>query len=322
MKIVITDIDTVTGGDLSLKSLEELGEVTCYGMTSEDEVGERIKDAEIVLCNKTPLNRHNLHRASRLKYIGLFATGYNNIDLEYCREHGIAVCNAPAYSTDSVAQLTFAFILELTNRVYDYRSLVDKGDWIKSRTFSMFPIPLMELRGKTLGIIGFGSIGSRVAQIALAFGMRVVAYNRSVRTAEGVEFTDLQSLLRQSDIVTLHCPLNEDSRDLINEKTLSEMKRGAILINTSRGGAVDENALASALKAGRLLGAAVDVLRNEPMDKDCPLYGIPNCIITPHIAWAGLETRERLLQIVTDNILSFMRGEVRNEVAGSTGKAV
>lgn len=315
MKIVITDIDTVTGGDLSLKSIEQLGDVTRYGLTSEEEVAQRVCDAEIILCNKTPLNRKNLCGASRLKYIGLFATGYNNIDLEYCRSRGIAVCNAPAYSTDSVAQLTFAFILELVNRVCDYRSLVDKGDWIKSRTFSMFPIPLMELKGKTLGIIGYGSIGSKVGEIACAFGMRVLACNRSPKTAQGVEFTELSVLLEQSDIVTLHCPLNEDSQNLINEEALSRMKRGAILINTSRGGVVDENALAKALRTGKLMGAAVDVLRKEPMDKDCPLYGIPNCIITPHIAWAGLETRERLLKIVTDNISAFMRGETVNNVA-------
>lgn len=315
MKIVITDIDTVTGGDLSLKSIEQLGDVTRYGLTSEEEVAQRVCDAEIILCNKTPLNRKNLCGASRLKYIGLFATGYNNIDLEYCRSRGIAVCNAPAYSTDSVAQLTFAFILELVNRVCDYRSLVDKGDWIKSRTFSMFPIPLMELKGKTLGIIGYGSIGSKVGEIACAFGMRVLACNRSPKTAQGVEFTELSVLLEQSDIVTLHCPLNEDSQNLINEEALSRMKHGAILINTSRGGVVDENALAKALRTGKLMGAAVDVLRKEPMDKDCPLYGIPNCIITPHIAWAGLETRERLLKIVTDNISAFMRGETVNNVA-------
>lgn len=315
MKIIITDIDTVTGGDLSLKAIEQLGEVTCYGLTAEEEVAQRVSDAEIILCNKTALNRKNLCGASKLKYIGLFATGYNNIDLEYCKSKGIAVCNAPAYSSDSVAQLTFAFILEFVNRVYDYKSLVDKGDWIKSRTFSMFPIPLMELKGKTIGIIGYGSIGSKVAEIALAFGMRVLANSRSPKTAQGVEFTELSELLRQSDIVTLHCPLNEASQNLINEKTLSQMKHGAMLINTSRGGVVDENALAKALRTGQLMGAAVDVLRKEPMDKNCPLYGIPNCIITPHIAWAGLETRERLLKIVADNISAFMRGETVNNVA-------
>ncbi len=268
-----------------------------------------------MLCNKTILNRNNLKNAKNLKYIGLFATGYNNIDIDYCCERGIAVCNAPCYSTDSVAQLTFALILELTNRVCDYRSLVDKGDWKKSRTFSMFPIPLMELKGKTIGIIGFGSIGAKTAEIALAFGMRVLAFNRSPKAARGVEFVTQETLLSQSDIVTLHCPLNEQSRNLINKDTISKMKKGAYLINTARGPVVDEDALAAALKSGKLAGAGVDVLCTEPMSEDCPLYNIPNCIITPHIAWAGLETRERLLGIVFDNIRGFLGGNVVNNVA-------
>ena len=301
MKIVLTDADTVTKGDLSFDFLEKLGEVTYYGLTSENEVKERVKDADIVICNKTPMNRSNLEGAKNLKYIGLFATGYNNIDIEYCRERGIAVCNAPAYSTDSVAQLAFALILEIVNRVRDYRDLVDKGDWIKSRSFSMFPIALMELKGKTLGIIGYGSIGEKTAEIAHAFGMRVIAYNRSPKTAPNVTFTDLDTLFRESDIVSLHCPLNEQSRNLIN---------------TARGPIVDEQALAEALKSGKLLAAGVDVLQTEPMTPDCPLYGIENCIITPHIAWAALETRERLLKIVGDNLEGFLRGEIRNNVAG------
>ena len=315
MRITVTDIDTVTRGDLSFDFLENLGEVEYYSVTAENEVAERIKDSDIVLCNKTPLNRNNLKDAKNLKYIGLFATGYNNIDIEYCREKGITVCNAPSYSTDSVAQLTFALILELTNRVCDYRSLVDKGDWKKSRTFSMFPIPLMELKGKTLGIIGFGSIGARTAEIALAFGMKVLAFNRSPKSAEGVDFVDLDTLLSQSDIVSLHCPLNPQSKKLIDEKAISKMKQGAYLINTARGPIVDENALASALKSGKLAGAGVDVLCTEPMTEDCPLYGIPSCIITPHIAWAGLETRERLLGIVFDNIKAFLEGKTINNVA-------
>lgn len=315
MKITVTDIDTVTKGDLSFEFLEQLGETVYYGVTAENQVAERIKDSDIVLCNKTPLNRNNLRNAKNLKYIGLFATGYNNIDIDYCRERGIAVCNAPCYSTDSVAQLTFALILELTNRVCDYRSLVDKGDWKKSRTFSMFPIPLMELKGKTIGIIGFGSIGAKTAEIALAFGMRVLAFNRSPKAARGVEFVTQERLLSQSDIVTLHCPLNEQSRNLINEDTISKMKKGAYLINTARGPVVDEDALAAALKSGKLAGAGVDVLCTEPMSEDCPLYNIPNCIITPHIAWAGLETRERLLGIVFDNIRGFLGGNVVNNVA-------
>lgn len=315
MKIVLTDIDTVTKGDLSFDFLNKLGEVVCYGLTSEDQVEERVKDADIVICNKTLLNRSNISGAKNLKYIGLFATGYNNIDIDYCREKGIAVCNAPSYSTDSVAQLTFALILEIVNRVRDYRDLVDKGDWIKSRTFSMFPLALMELKGKTMGIIGYGSIGAKTAEIANAFGMRVIAYNRSPKTAPGVTFTDLDALFAESDIVSLHCPLNDQSENLINKENIAKMKNGAILINTARGPIVDEIALAEALRSGKLFAAGVDVLQTEPMSENCPLYGIKNCIITPHIAWAALETRQRLLKIVEDNINAFLSGNVKNNVA-------
>lgn len=314
MKIVVTDLDTVTQNDLSFKGIEALGEVEYYGLTAENEVAERIKDADIVLCNKTPLNKNNLKNAENLKYIGLFATGYNNIDIPYCKEKGIAVCNAPSYSTDSVAQLTFAFILELMNRVYAYKSLVDNGDWKKSRTFSMFPIPLCELNGKTLGIIGLGSIGQKTAQIGNAFGMNVIAYNRSPKNIKGVTCTDLNTLLKNSDVISLHCPLNKDSENLINKETLSLMKDGTILINTSRGAVVVEEDAAEALKSGKLAGMGTDVLRTEPMSEDCPLYGIENCIITPHIAWAAKETRERLIGIVEDNIRGFIEGNIKNNV--------
>ena len=315
MKIVITDWATVSGGDLPCDTLSKFGEVQVYDLTTYEETAARIADADIVLCNKTKLDRHNLQNAKNLKYIGLFATGYNNIDTDYCRERGIAVCNAPSYSTDSVAQLTFAMILELTNRVRDYRNLVDKGDWIKSRTFSCFPIPLMELKGKTLGIVGYGSIGAKVAEIGLAFGMRVLAYNRSPKSAQGVTFTDLKTLLQSSDIVSLHCPLNKDSENLINAETIAMMKNGAYLINTARGAVVDENAAAAALNGGKLAGMGTDVLQNEPMREDCPLYRAKNCVITPHIAWAGLETRQRLMGIVEDNIAAFLDGRTQNNVA-------
>lgn len=314
MKIVITDVDTVTQGDLNFKEIEALGDVTYYGLTSEKEVKERIRDADAVLCNKTPLNRDNLRDAGNLKYIGLFATGYNNIDIPYCKEKGITVCNAPGYSTDAVAQLTFAFILELTNRVYAYKRLTDSGDWIKSRTFSMFPIPLTELRGKTLGIIGLGSIGQRTAEIGNAFGMRVTAYSRSKKDVKNVFQTDLDTVLKESDILSLHCPLNSESENLINKDTIALMKDGAILINTARGAVVNEEDAAFALKTGKLGGMGTDVLKNEPMSESCPLYGVENCIITPHIAWAAKETRERLLEIVADNIRGFLSGEIKNNV--------
>lgn len=315
MKIVITDIDTVTQNDLSFKGIEAFGEVTRYGITDEKDVEERIKEADIVLCNKTPLNRDNLQNAKKLKYIGLFATGFNNIDIPYCKERGIVVCNAPNYSTEAVAQLVFAFILELSNKVYAYKNLTDKGDWIKSRTFSLFPIPIMELKGKTLGIIGLGSIGQKTAEIGNAFGMNVIAYNRSEKRVKNVILTDLESVLKESDILSLHCPLNKDSENLINKNTIAIMKDGAILINTSRGLVVNEKDAAEALRNGKLAGMGTDVLQKEPMSPDCPLYGLENCIITPHIAWAARETRERLLKIVEDNLRGFAEGNVRNNVA-------
>ncbi len=315
MNIVITDIDTVTQDDLSFKGIEAFGGVTPYGTTAENEVEERIKDADIILCNKTPLNRGNLKNAKNLRYIGLFATGFNNIDIPYCKEKGIVVCNAPDYSTDAVSQLVFAFILELANKVYAYKSLTDKGDWIKSRTFSIFPIPIMELKGKTLGIIGLGNIGQRTAEIGNAFGMKVIAYNRSPKEVKNVICTDLTTVLAESDILSLHCPLNKESENLINKDTIALMKDGAILINTARGAVVNEEDAACALKSGKLAGIGTDVLQKEPMSPDCPLYGAENCIITPHIAWAAKETRERLLKIVEDNIKGFIEGNIKNNVA-------
>lgn len=315
MNIVITDIETVTQDDLSFKGIEAFGRVTAYGATAENEVEERIKDADIILCNKTPLNRGNLKNAKNLRYIGLFATGFNNIDIPYCKEKGVVVCNAPDYSTDAVAQLVFAFILELANKVYAYKGLTDKGDWIKSRTFSMFPIPIMEIKGKTLGIIGLGNIGQRTAEIGNAFGMKVIAYNRSPKEVKNVICTDLKTVLAESDILSLHCPLNKESENLINKDTIALMKDGAILINTARGAVVNEEDAACALKSGKLAGIGTDVLQKEPMSPDCPLYGAENCIITPHIAWAAKETRERLLKIVEDNIKGFIEGNIKNNVA-------
>lgn len=316
MNIVITDSVTVSEGDLSFDFLNKFGNVTAYELTDESEAAERIRDADIVLCNKTILNRGNLSAAKNLKYIGLFATGYNNIDLDYAREKSIAVCNAPAYSTEAVAQLVFAFILGLTNKVHEYSSLVADGAWISSRTFSFFPIPLRELAGKTIGIIGYGSIGSAVARIAVAFGMNVLVYTRTPKADSSVSFVSLDELLAQSDFVSCHCPLNEQSRHMINSTSITKMRDGAVLINTSRGPVVDELALADALKSGKLSAACVDVLENEPMRSDCPLFGVKNCVITPHIAWAALETRERLLGIVEENIRSFISGKTINNVCG------
>lgn len=314
MKIVITDASTVTNGDISLKVLEQFGQVEIFDVTEPTQVADRVKDADMVICNKTLLNRDNLKEAKNLKYIGLFATGYNNIDLEYTNEKGITVCNAPGYSTEAVAQHTFAFILSILNRVGEYNETVKQGDWIKSRTFSYFPLPLSELSQKTIGIVGYGSIGKRVGDIAKAFNMKVLVHNRSKIQDETVLQVTFDELLAKSDIVTLHCPLNKDSENIMNEEAFNKMKDGAVFVNTARGGMVDEIALRKALTSGKLLGAGVDVLRSEPMDKDCPLFNAPNCYITPHIAWAGVETRTRLLKLVTDNIQAFLDGRPQNTV--------
>lgn len=316
MKIVITDADTVTGGDISLDCFEAFGDVEIFGLTAPNEVADRIRDADIVLCNKTPMTRDNMRDAKHLKYIGLFATGFNNIDLEYTASHGITVCNVPSYSTEAVAQQTFALLLEIVNRTHDYNNLVMQGDWIKSRTFSFFPLPIFELASKTIGLVGYGSIGKRVADIAKAFGMRVLVYKRTPINDPSVTFVSLDELLRESDVVSLHCPLNRDSENMMTGENFGKMKDGAVFINTARGGLVDEDALKLALTSGKLLGAGLDVLKTEPMSPECPVHGLKNCIITPHIAWAGLETRERLMKVVVSNIENFLKGCAVNTVVG------
>ena len=315
MKIVLTDAQTVVDDLVSADCLREFGEVTEHGLLPYEEVAEAIADADIVVCNKTLLNEHSLRLAKKLKYIGLFATGYNNIDVDYCRAHGITVCNAGSYSTNAVAQHTFALILEHFNRVAQYNQYVQDGRWKRSPTFSPFVYPLNELAGKTIGIVGLGAIGKAVAKIANAFEMRVVACNRSPRSAEGVEMLSFDELLAQSDIVTVHCPLNPDSEDMFNRGTFAKMKRGALFVNTARGGVMVERDLLDALQSGHLGGACIDTLRVEPMEEDCILMGARNCLMTPHIAWAPVETRQRLMGIVTHNIRSFLDGTPVNVVS-------
>ena len=312
MKIVLTDAQTVFDDLVNADPLRELGEVEEYGLLRYDEVAEKIADADVVVVNKTLLNAETLRLAKKLRYIGLFATGYNNIDTAYCREHGITVCNAGSYSTDAVCQNTFALILECLNRTGDYNRFVHDGGWKNSKTFSPFVFPLNEISGKTLGIIGYGTIGKAVGRVAEAFNMRVLKLRRHDEADES--FVDLDTLLSESDIVTVHCPLNEGSYRLIDEKAIAKMKDGAIFINTARGGVMDENAVANALKSCKLAYAGIDVLDTEPMAQDCPLCGIENCIITPHISWAPMETRVRLMGIVCDNIRGFLNGEPKNVV--------
>lgn len=314
MKIVLTDAKTVTQGDLSLEPLKEFGEVVVNELTPYDKIAETIKDADMVICNKTPLNPETLSFATHLKYIGLFATGYNNIDVEYCRAKGITVCNAGSYSTDAVCQHTFALILEALNRVGDYNNFVHQGNWKNSLTFSPFAFPLSEISQKTMGVVGYGSIGKAVAKVANAFNMKVLAYKRNPVEDDNVTFTDFDTILKESDIVTVHCPLNKDSEKMFDSKAFGKMKDGSIFINTARGGVMDENALVDALESGKLSFAGIDVLETEPMAQDCPLCGVKNCIITPHIAWAPMETRERLMGIVTGNIRNYLNNKPTNVV--------
>lgn len=315
-KAVILDADTITGGDVSLAALTSLAQTQVFGFTTQDDIAKRIGDAEIVLTNKCKITRSVMDKCPGIKYIGVFATGYNNIDIEAAKERGIVVSNVPGYSTDSVAQHTFALILHYYSSVAAYDKTVKDGDWCYSKLFSYFNIPLFELSGKTIGIIGYGTIGRAVGRIARAFNMNVLVCTRSYpRDDSGIKVCSLEELLKESDIVTLHCPLNEGTKELINAYTLSLMKSSAILINTSRGGVINEHDLAIALNSGRIAAAGLDVLTNEPMDLDCPLRNAKNCYFTPHIAWAPLETRQRLIEMVKDNVLAYIGGEPINNVA-------
>ena len=314
MKIVLTDAQTVLDNLVNADTLKQFGEVEEFGLLRYDEVAEKIADANMVVCNKTLLDKNTLRLAKNLKYIGLFATGYNNIDIDYCKEHNIAVCNAGSYSTNAVAQHTFALILEHFNNTANYNKYVQDGLWKRSKTFSPFIYPLSELAGKTLGIVGFGNIGKAVAKIANAFEMRVIAFNRSEKQADGVEFVSFDTLLEQSDIVSVHCPLNSESQDMFDKNAFAKMKKGALFVNTARGGVMVEQDLFDALQSEHLGGAAIDTLKVEPMEEDCILMGAKNCIMTPHIAWAPVETRVRLMNIVADNIRAFLNGTPQNRI--------
>lgn len=314
MKIVLTDAQTVLDDLVDSSALRELGEVEEYGLLKYDEVAEHIADADIVIVNKTQLDSHTLRLAKNLKYIGLFATGYNNIDTEYCTKHNIAVCNAGSYSTNAVAQHTFALILEHFNNTSRYNQFVQDGKWKCSKTFSPFVYQLNELAGKTIGIVGLGSIGQAVAKIANAFEMNVIACNRSPKEIENVRMVSFDELLKESDIVSVHCPLNKDSENMFDKTAFAKMKEGALFVNTARGGVMVEQDLLDALESNHLGGAAIDTLAVEPMEEDCILMGAKNCIITPHIAWAPVETRVRLMNIVVDNIKNFLNGTPTNKV--------
>ena len=313
MKGVVLDAKALNPGDLSFDRLMEMADFEVHDNTPDDLVLDRCAGRQVVITNKVPFDRRRMEALASLKYIGVTATGYNIIDIEAARELGIAVTNIPSYSTDAVAQHVFAFILEVSNAVALHDKSVKEGQWERSDTFCYWKTPLFELAGKRLGIVGLGNIGRRVASIAKAFAMDVVSYSPHSRM-EGVKAVDLDTLLSTSDIITLHCPLNAQTRGIVCDESLSRVKPGAILINASRGPLVEEDAVIRALESGRLSRYCADVLDVEPPRGGSRLAMHPASIITPHIAWAPLETRRRLLSIVEDNLEAFLKGEKLNRV--------
>ena len=314
MKIVILDGICVNPGDLSWEDMSKLGELTIYERTAPQQVVERCVGAEAVITNKVMITDEVMAALPQLKYVGILATGYNVVDIDAAHRRGITVTNIPAYSTDSVAQMTFAHILNITNRVEHYAMEVREGKWSAHPDFCYWNTPLPELAGKTLGIVGLGNTGMRVACIAHAVGMDVFAMTskNAADLPEGIQKTTLQGLLATSDILSLHCPLNDETFHLINAQTIAMMKRGAILINTGRGPLVDEEAVAKALDEGQLMAYGADVMAQEPPQKNHPLFSHPHAFLTPHIAWATREARERLMVIAANNLKAFAEGEKLN----------
>ncbi len=316
MNIVILDGYTANPGDLSWEELSKMGVLTVYDRTRSEETIERAKDADIVLTNKVCLGRQEIEQLPRLKYIGVLATGYNVVDLAAASERGIVVTNVPAYSTESVAQMVFAHLLCITHHVEHYAQENREGRWTNSQDFCYWDMPLIELQGKTFGIVGLGHIGSRVAEIAHAFGMQVIA-STSKKASELPAYINKVSqkeLLTKSDVLSLHCPLTDSTHHLINEQSLQQMQSSAILINTGRGPLIDDAAVAQALNDGRLYAYCADVLTTEPPHKNNPLLSCPRAFLTPHIAWATREARIRLVSIAIDNVRAFIAGQPQNQV--------
>lgn len=313
MKAVVLDGFTLTAGDLSWIDLENLCDVTIYDYTEADKVVERAKDAEIILTNKVVLKAPQFDALPKCKYVGVLATGYNVVDVEEAKKRGIVVTNIPSYSSDSVAQLVFAFILNFATHVQEHNEEVHTGKWCNSRHFCYHSFPLQEIKGKVLGVAGLGDIGSRVAKIGEAFGMKVIFYNRSKKNLEGASQVDKETLLATSDFLSLCLPLNDETLNFIDEDSLKKVKTGVFIINTGRGQLVDEKAITKALKNKKLSGYATDVLSKEPADKDNPLLS-SNAVITPHIAWQTYEARKRLMDIACANVKAFIEGKVINQV--------
>jgi glycerate dehydrogenase len=316
VRITVLDGWTLNPGDLSWAELGVLGDLTVFERTPADQIQERAAGSEVLLTNKTPISGELMSTLPNLRYIGVLATGCNVVDIIAAAARAIPVCNAAGYSNESVAQMVFAHILHFANAVAEHSVSVHAGEWVRSLDFCYCKVPQVELANKVLGIYGLGQIGAQVARIAQAFGMQVIAYTRNpARPAPaGVQWVDQQTLFAESDFLSLHCPLTRSNAHLINANTLSQMKRGAILLNTGRGGLVDERALADSLRSGHLGGAGLDVLDREPPPEDCPLWGIPNCVITPHIAWATQAARQRLMDITVGNLRAWIAGKATNDV--------
>ena len=316
MKIVILDSYSANPGDLSWEALENLGQLTAYDRTKPSETVARAAEADIVLTNKVVISKEVIAQLPQLKYIGVLATGYNVVDVEAAHARGIVVTNVPAYSTESVAQMVFAHLLTVTNRTEHYAIQNRNGRWTANPDFCYWDFPHQELAGKTFGIVGLGHIGQRVAQIAQAFAMKVKALTSKAPETlpAGIEKATIEELLATSDVLSLHCPLTDSTRHMINADALQQMKPSAILINTGRGPLIDDQAVADALAEGRLAAFCADVLTEEPPKADNPLLGQPNAFITPHIAWASTEARIRLLRVATDNVQAFLNGAPVNMV--------
>lgn len=314
LKIAILDTNTLTYGDLDFSPIEACGNVTFFDLMPQEELADAIGSAEAIVVNKARITEEIMDQLSNLKYIGLFATGYNNIDCKAARERGIDVVNVPGYSTDSVAQLVFAFILSHATNIASYNESVHKGDWINSPSFAYFPLPIEELAGKTLGIIGFGNLGKQVAKIGDAFGMKIMIHSRRTYDDCPYQQVEKETLFKEADYLSVNCPLNEETANIVCEDTLKLMKKNAFLINTARGGCVDSAALKKALDEEWISGAGIDVLVDEPMAADEPLFTAKNCMITPHIGWASIEARTRLIQKVADNINAWKDGSPINVV--------
>jgi len=317
MKIVVLDGYTLNPGDLSWDELEALGELEIYDRTAREDIIQRIGDAEALFVNKVPIDREVLEACPSIKYIGVLATGFNVVDIQAAKEKGIPVCNVPTYGTSSVAQFVFAMLLEICHHVWDHNLAVKRGEWTNGKDFCFWNYPLFELSGKTMGIIGYGRIGQATGALAQAFGMKVLAfdkYQNSGLVSDTMEYADMESLLEKSDVISLHCPLFPETKGIINKSNIAKCKDGVIIINTSRGGLVVEEDMKEALDNGKVFGFAADVVSTEPITRDNPLLQAPNTIITPHIAWAPRESRERLMKTAADNLKAFIEGKAKNQV--------